>query len=88
MSRVAKLSRLSLTEEEVNTFRKQLSDILHFVEQLNELDTSDVEPYIQESETTPMRDDKEKGSLDREEALKNAPQREGGFIVVPRIVEV
>jgi len=58
------------------------------VEQLSELDTSDVEPYIQKTEATPMREDRAGTSLSREEALMNAPEREGGFFVVPRIVEV
>ena len=86
--RVANLARLKLTEEEIETFSKQLGDILEFVRQLEELDTSGVEPYIQKTEGTPMREDEPREGLSREEALRNAPEREGGFFVVPRIVEV
>jgi len=86
--RVAHLARLKLTEEEVEMFSRQLSDILSFVEQLGELDTEGVEPYIQGVEETPMREDKPGETLPQEEALKNAPERENGFFVVPRIVEV
>jgi len=88
VNKIALLARLKLTEEEVELFSKQLGDILSFVEQLSELDTEGVEPYIQKIEETPMREDKPGESLPQEEALKNAPERENGFFVVPRIVEV
>jgi len=86
--KIAHLARLKLTEEEVEVFSRQLGDILSFVQQLEELDTSQVEPYIQKSEETPMREDKPGETLPQEEALLNAPERENGFFVVPRIVEV
>ncbi len=86
--KIAHLARLKLTEEEEELFSKQLGDILDFVEQLGELDTSEVEPYLQDIEETPMREDKPGESLSQEEALKNAPERDDGFFVVPRIVEV
>ncbi|EDP76374.1 Asp-tRNA(Asn)/Glu-tRNA(Gln) amidotransferase subunit GatC [Hydrogenivirga sp. 128-5-R1-1] len=88
VKKIALLARLELTEEEVELFSRQLGDILGFVEQLGELDTTGVEPYIQNIEETPMREDKPGESLTQEEALKNAPERENGFFVVPRIVEV
>jgi len=88
VEKIALLSRLKLTEEEVELFSRQLSDILSFVQQLEELDTSNVEPYIQNIGETPMREDTAGESLTREEALMNAPERENGFFVVPRIVEV
>ncbi len=88
VEKIALLARLKLTEEEVETFSKQLGDILNFVEHLSDLDTSDVPPYIQKSQETPMREDKVEDSLPREEALMNAPQKEDGFFVVPKILEV
>ena len=88
VEKIALLARLKLTEEEVETFSKQLGDILNFVEHLSDLDTSDVPPYIQKSQETPMREDKVEDSLPREEALMNAPQKEEGFFVVPKILEV
>ena len=86
--KVAHLARLKLSEDEVELFSRQLGDILSFVQQLEELDTSKVEPYIQKVEETPMREDKPGETLPQEEVLKNAPEREDGFFVVPRIVEV
>ena len=88
VEKIALLARLKLTEEEVEIFSRQLDDILDFVDQLEDLDTSDTPPYIQNSQGTPMREDEVEDSLPREDALKNAPQREEGFFVVPRIVEV
>ncbi|MDQ7038940.1 MAG: Asp-tRNA(Asn)/Glu-tRNA(Gln) amidotransferase subunit GatC [Aquificota bacterium] len=88
VERIARLARLKLTEEEVEVFQRQLGDILEFVNQLNELDTEGVEPYIEQAERTPMREDVPGESLSQEEALMNAPESEGGFFVVPRVVEV
>lgn len=84
---VAKLSKLKLTEEEVKVFSKQLGDILKFIEKLNELDTENVKPFYELiNQDTPLREDTPKESLSQEEALKNAPQKEDGFFVVPRVV--
>ncbi len=84
---VAKLSRLELTEEEVEIFSKQLGDIIGFVEKLNELDTENVPPFYELINIeTPMRDDIPEESLSNEEALKNAPQKDKGFFVVPRVI--
>jgi aspartyl-tRNA(Asn)/glutamyl-tRNA(Gln) amidotransferase subunit C len=84
---VAKLSRLELTEEEVEIFSKQLGDIIGFVEKLNELDTENVPPFYELINTeTPMREDIPEESLSNEEALKNAPQKDKGFFVVPRVI--
>jgi len=85
--RIAHLARLKLTEEEEEKLSAQLAQILDFVKQLDELDTEGVEPFTS-PEPTPMREDEPSQSLDREKALMNAPGREGGFFVVPRIVEV
>ncbi len=86
--KIASLARLELTQEETELFSRQLGDILEFIKQLEELDTSDVEPFIYEDAKTPMREDIPSRTLTQEEALMNAPQKEGGFFIVPRIVEV
>ncbi len=86
--KVANLARLQLTEEEIETFAKQLEDILEFVNQMNEVDTENVEPFYLETEQTPMREDIPGKTLPREEIEKNAPQFENGYFVVPRIFEV
>jgi aspartyl-tRNA(Asn)/glutamyl-tRNA(Gln) amidotransferase subunit C len=84
---VAELARLSLGPEEVERFTRQLNDILGYVEQLQELDTAGVAPM---SHVVPVdnvfRDDKVQPGLDREQALKNAPAREEGAFLVPRVI--
>ncbi len=85
---VAKLARLRLTEEEKEKFGKQLSEILEYVEKLNELDTEKVKPA---SHVVPlknvMREDEVKLSLPVEEALANAPAKQGKYFKVPKIIE-
>jgi len=85
---VARLARLALTDAEIERMREQLNGILAYIEKLNELDTSDVEPT---SHAVPlvnvMRDDEAGPCLPREEALANAPDRAGEFFRVPRIIE-
>ncbi len=85
--KVAWLARLNLTEEEVELFSKQLADIIEFVNQMNEVDTEGVEPFVLDYGQTPLREDKPQSSLPREEIEKNAPQFENGYFVVPRIFE-
>ena len=86
--KIANLARLQLKEEEIEVFQEQLGDILSFIDQLKELDTENVEPYTQKAKTTPMRKDEPRPSLDREKALMNAPEKDGEFFIVPRVVEV
>lgn len=85
---VAHLARLAITEEEANTFTKQLDKIISFAEQLNELDTTNVEPtaHVLEIKNV-MREDKSNQGLPREEVLKNAPEHQDGQIKVPGIME-
>ena len=85
---VAKLARLRLTEEEKEKFGKQLSDILEYVEKLNELDTARIEPtsHVVALKNV-MREDEVKPSLPVEEVLSNAPAREGKYFKVPKIIE-
>ena len=85
---VAKLARLSLTEEETDLYSKQLSKILDYIDQLNEVKTDGVEPMTQPIPTVNvMREDIVKKEFTREEMLKNAPQEEYGFFRVPKIGE-
>ncbi len=85
---IAKLSRLYLSDEEIITFTEQLSSIIEYVEQLNSLDTGNIEPT---SHVIPlknvMRDDFLSGSLDRESVLQNAPDVTDKFYRVPKIIE-
>jgi aspartyl-tRNA(Asn)/glutamyl-tRNA(Gln) amidotransferase subunit C len=84
---VADLARLSLAPEEIEVVTRQLNDILAYVEKLQELDTEGVEPL---AHVIPVfnvfREDAATAGLDREAALSNAPAREEGAFVVPRII--
>ena len=85
---VASLSRLKIREEEAQDVLFQLNKILTYVENLQALDTRDVEPTTY---ALPMqnvfREDKVKPSLERELALSNAPLKEDGYFKVPRVLE-
>lgn len=84
---VAKLARLAITEQEKEIFSKQLSSILTYFEQLNELDTSKVEPTSHViSMQNVLREDRVKDSLPREEALAGAPEASEEFFRVPKII--
>jgi aspartyl-tRNA(Asn)/glutamyl-tRNA(Gln) amidotransferase subunit C len=86
--KVAKLARLELTEEEVKEFAGQLSAILEYVEKMNELDTGDVEPLAHcLPVSNVLRVDRAEESLGTEKALANAPQQDGEFFKVPRILD-
>jgi len=85
---LARLARLSLTEEEKPLYREQLLGILRYMETLNELDTTGIEPTSHViSISNVMREDSARPSLDREEALRNAPDRTDAFYRVPKIIE-
>jgi aspartyl-tRNA(Asn)/glutamyl-tRNA(Gln) amidotransferase subunit C len=85
---VARLARLELTETEKELMTAQLDAILDYIGKLNQLDTSAVEPT---STVIPMvsvmREDEVRPSLTQDEALANAPDREGIYFRVPRIIE-
>jgi len=86
--KVAKLAKIELSEEEIETFSKQLPQILDFIEKLNELDTSKVPPFYEIIDANaPLREDIPQNGLANEDALKNAPQKGNGFFVVPRVVK-
>ena len=85
---VANLARLEFGPEEIGLFTKQLDAILSYVDKLNELDTTGVEPT---SHVLPIKnvfkDDTPRPSLSTDDALKNAPDRADGFYRVPKIIE-
>lgn len=86
--KVARLSRLKLTPEEQQRFGEQLGQILDFVQQLNEVDTSDIEPMAHAGDLSNVfRVDEPVASLDRKEALGNAPKSDGKYFLVPQILE-
>lgn len=83
---VAKLARLELTEEEIEKYSTQLGSILEYVQQMNEVDTTGIEPMPHAIPVTNvMRDDVVKYEQTKEELMKNAPYEENGFFRVPKI---
>ena len=85
---VARLARLELADEEKEQMTAQLDSILEYIEKLNELDTSQVEPTTTVIPmVSVMRDDVVRPSLSQDEALANAPDREDVYFRVPRIIE-
>jgi aspartyl-tRNA(Asn)/glutamyl-tRNA(Gln) amidotransferase subunit C len=86
--KVAKLARLALTEAEVEEFTGQLGAILGYVEKMNELDTTSVEPLAHCLPiSNVLRSDEVRPSLGTELTLSNAPDSDGPFFKVPKILE-
>jgi aspartyl-tRNA(Asn)/glutamyl-tRNA(Gln) amidotransferase subunit C len=85
---VARLARIALSAEEEAKFGAQLSQILGYIEKLNQIDVSGIEPT---AHAVPLvnvfRADEVRASLSTEEALRNAPARANGLFIVPKIVE-
>ena len=87
IDKLAHLARLKFDVKEREEIKKDLRKMIAFVEKLNELDTTGVEPLLHMStETNVLREDEVKGSISREEALKNAPQHDEQFFTVPKVI--
>lgn len=87
ISRLEKLARLRLSEEERSGIRKDLNQILQMVEKLRQLDTEGVEPLTHMMEEhNVFREDRVQGQLDRETALQNAPKSDGVYFKVPKVI--
>ncbi len=98
---VAELANLELTEAERARMVKDLNSTLEYIDRLNELDTSSVEPMAQTSDrygidesktgtarfAYAMREDEARPSLDRDAVMKNAPESDGAFFKVPKVIE-
>ncbi len=84
---IGKLSRIELTDEQVERFSRQLAGILEYFDKLQELDTSNVEPMAHTVELNNVFAEDEPGeSLAPDEALANAPDRDGDFFKVPKVL--
>ena len=87
IKKIADLSKLEFNPEEAENFKSDLNEILDYIEQLNELDTSGVEPLFNVLDLKDiLRKDEVKKSLPKEEILKNSPEKDGNFIIVPKII--
>ncbi|MGE5354441.1 MAG: Asp-tRNA(Asn)/Glu-tRNA(Gln) amidotransferase subunit GatC [Acidobacteriota bacterium] len=86
---IAALAKLKFSESELESFTGELNQILGYMEKLNELDTTDVEPLSYPVEVTEvLREDKRMPSVPTEEALKNAPAATEEFFKVPKVINV
>ena len=87
ITELANLARLEFSEQERSGIKKDLEKMISFVEKLNELDTTGVPPLLHMSTNlNVLREDEVKGSVSREEALRNAPDQDGIFFKVPKVI--
>lgn len=86
---VANLARLQLNDDEAESLKEDMNKILGYMETLNELDTSNVEPleHVTEITSSQFRKDEAKEPLSHEDALKNAPDADSDYFRVPRVIE-
>lgn len=88
VEKLAHLSRLQFNESEKTEIKNDLQRMIGFVEKLNELNLDGVEPLMHMSEEmNVLREDEIKGSVSREEALKNAPLHDDQFFKVPKVIK-
>lgn len=87
VEKLAHLSRLQFNDAEKTEIKNDLQRMIGFVEKLNELNLDTVEPMLfMSDEVNVLRDDQIKGSITRDEALKNAPFHDGQFFKVPKVL--
>jgi aspartyl-tRNA(Asn)/glutamyl-tRNA(Gln) amidotransferase subunit C len=87
VEKVAHLARLKFDESEKESIKKDLQRMIEFADKLNELNLDGVEPLLHMSEeANVLREDEIKGSISREEALKNAPEHDDHFFKVPKVI--
>ena len=85
---VAKLARITLTEDEAKTFQKQLDDVLKYVEKLGQLDVTGIDAAAHALPVfNVFREDAPRDWFTAEQALSNAPRQANGLFVVPKVVE-
>ncbi|MCP1224595.1 Asp-tRNA(Asn)/Glu-tRNA(Gln) amidotransferase subunit GatC [Sebaldella sp. S0638] len=85
--KIAILSKLEFNDDEIENFRSDLSEILNYMNELNELDTEGINPLFNVLDLDDVtRKDEVRDSLKQEEVLKNAPDKDENFIIVPKII--
>jgi aspartyl-tRNA(Asn)/glutamyl-tRNA(Gln) amidotransferase subunit C len=88
IEKLAHLARLRFEASEKGQIKNDLQKMIAFVEKLNELDTTGVKPLLHMTdEINVLREDEIKGSVSREEGLKNAPLHDGKFFKVPKVIK-
>ncbi|HZJ61687.1 MAG TPA: Asp-tRNA(Asn)/Glu-tRNA(Gln) amidotransferase subunit GatC [Chitinophagaceae bacterium] len=87
VDKLAHLARLKFDASEKEEIKRDLQKMIAFVEKLNELDTTGVEPLLHMSdESNVLREDEVQGSVSREDALKSAPVHDAQFFKVPKVI--
>jgi aspartyl-tRNA(Asn)/glutamyl-tRNA(Gln) amidotransferase subunit C len=87
VNHLAHLSRLNVAPEKMDKLVADMQDLVGFVEQLNELDTTGTAPLMHMGDAfNVLREDEVSGSISREAALKNAPNADGTFFKVPKVI--
>lgn len=88
INKLANLSRLDFKDEEKQEMKTELEKMIGFIDKLNELDTSGVEPLLHMSENQNIfREDEVKGELDKKDVFKNAPVHDENFFKVPKVIK-
>ena len=88
VDKLAELAKLEFDEASKKEIINDLNRIVSFVEKLNEMDTTNVEPLVYLTEdTNVMRADEVKQDITQQEALKNAPKRDSDYIKVPKVID-
>lgn len=88
IKKIALLSRLNVEDEDIESVGKQLNDILAYMDLLNQVDVTDVQPMAHAvTMRNVMRDDVPQPSLSNEKALQNAPEPENGYFKVPKVIQ-
>ena len=87
VDKIANLARLEFNSEEKEDIKNDLQQMIGFIDKLNELDTTGVEPLLHMSENiNVLREDEVSGTISREEAFKNAPLHDEQFFKVPKVI--
>ena len=88
LAKIAHLARLEFDEKDAEKMMQDMSNMVSFVEKLNEVDTTGIEPLTTMShEINSLREDEVKPHLDHDAALKNAPKKDADFFRVPKVME-
>ena len=88
VDKIAELSKLEFKDEEKATIIKDMNKMLDFVDQLQELNTDNVEPLIHMSEEfNVLREDENVKTINQDEALKNAPSKDSTYFKIPKVLD-
>ena len=86
--KIAKLSKLHVSENDLESYSKQISKILDYMSQLNEVDTENINEFSNKlfDNNQDLREDVVEPSLDRDKVLKNSPESDGVYVKVPKVI--